>query len=306
MGQKIVMIGATGFIGSSLVEMLSPDNELVIFTRNKNVINDTLMDKNVQFVGFTDPDEILIPALENCQVIINLAGSGIDNKRWTRSRKMEILESRVQTLQKLSVIMERLNIYVELIIQASAIGYYGFSETLSYTEKDSCGEGFLAEIAQKWENATFELRPFTQRLVVMRLGVVLSAKGGSFSKMIIPFHYFLGGRIGSGMHWFSWIHLQDVERAVSYFIDNKQCDGVYNLVAPFVVRQFEFAKMLGKHLQRPTFFTTPSFVINVIFGQMGNELILQGTHAIPDRLMREGFKFQFPTLDDALVQIIGK
>ncbi|NOU46201.1 MAG: TIGR01777 family protein [Bacteroidales bacterium] len=303
MKKKIVLIGSTGFIGSSLVEMLSPDNELVIFTRNKNVVNDTLRDKNVRFVSFTDPDEILIPAMENCKVIINLAGAGIGDQRWTTARKKEILDSRVQTILQLSNLLLRIKLNVETIIQASAIGYYGFSEYKAFTENDESGEGFLAEIARKWEKSANDLNPFTKRLIIMRLGVVLSDSGGAFPKMIAPFKFYIGGKLGTEKQWLSWIHLEDVQHAVKYFIDNQQCEGVYNLVSPKAVTNTDFAKMVGKCLHKPAIFLTPSFLIKIAFGKMGEELLLKGAHVLPKRLTDAGFKFRFHKMEEALEQL---
>lgn len=306
MGQKIVMIGATGFIGTALIEMLSFENELVIFSRRISGNQKTDLKNKIRFVSFADPDDVLSAAIENCKVIINLAGAGIGDKRWSESRKKEILDSRVHTIQQLAGLLQRTKNNVETIIQASAIGYFGFSESLTFTENDKSGEGFLAEIARRWEEATNELQPFTKRLVVMRLGVVLSDRGGAFSKMIAPFKFFIGGKLGNGRQWLSWIHLEDVQRAVTYFIDNQQCEGVYNLVSPHAVTNAEFAKKVGKRMQKPSIFPTPSFMLKLMFGQMGDELLLKGTHVLPKRLTQAGFTFRFKTMDEALVQLIGK
>ncbi len=306
MGQKIVMIGATGFIGTALIEMLSVENELVIFSRSKSGNQKADLKNKIRFVSFVDPDDVLTAAIENCKVIINLAGAGIGDKRWSESRKKEILDSRVHTIQQLAGLLQRTKNTVETIIQASAIGYFGFSESLIFTENDKSGEGFLAEIAKRWEEAANELKPFTKRLVVMRLGVVLSDRGGAFSKMIAPFKFFIGGKLGNGRQWLSWIHLEDVQHAVVYFIDNQQCEGVYNLVSPHAVTNAEFAKKVGKRMQKPSIFPTPSFMLKLIFGQMGDELLLKGTHVLPKRLTQAGFIFRFNTMDEALVQLIGK
>lgn len=305
MGQKIVMIGATGFIGTALIEMLSAENELVIFSRRKSGNQKTDLKNKIRFVSFADPDDVLSAAIENCNVIINLAGAGIGDKRWSESRKKEILDSRVHTIQQLAGLLQRTKNTVETIIQASAIGYFGFSESLTFTENDKSGEGFLAEIARKWEEAANELQPFTKRLVVMRLGVVLSARGGAFSKMIAPFKLYLGGKLGNGRQWLSWIHLEDVLHSVSYFIDNQKCEGIYNLVSPHAVTNAEFAKKVGKRMHKPSIFPTPSFMLKLMFGQMGDELLLKGTHVLPKRLTQAGFTFRFKTMDEALVQLIG-
>ncbi len=305
MVQKIVMIGATGFIGGALIEMLSVENKLVIFSRKNIEGRKTDSSKNIRFVSFADSDEILLSAMENCKVIINLAGASIGDERWTTARKKEILASRVQTIQQLANLLHRINLCVETIIQASAIGYYGFSETRVFTEEDESGEGFLAEIAGKWEMAAKNnLNTYTKRLVVMRLGVVLSGNGGAFPKMIAPFNFYIGGKLGNGKQWLSWIHLDDVKQAVTFFIDNQQCHGVYNLVSPKAVTNTDFAKMVGKCLNKPTFFPTPSVLIKLVFGQMGEELLLKGANVLPMRLNDAGFKFQFSGMEEALDQLI--
>jgi uncharacterized protein (TIGR01777 family) len=306
MGQKIVMIGATGLIGSALIEMLSVENELVIFTRRKSEFQNDDSMKKMQLVSFADPDEILLPAMENCKVIINLAGASIGDQRWSQNRKKEILDSRVKTIQQLANLLLRINLKVDTIIQASAIGYYGFSETNIFSERDASGEGFLAEIARKWEMAANNLKPFAKRLIIMRLGVVLSGHGGAFPKMIAPFKFYIGGKIGNGKQWLSWIHLQDVKAAVKFFIDNQQCEGVYNLVSKNAVANVDFSKMVGKHLHKPGVFPTPSCLIKLVFGQMGEELLLKGTNVVPTRLNEAGFVFRFKTMDEALAQLIDK
>jgi hypothetical protein len=304
MGQKIVMIGATGFIGSALTEMLLVENELVIFSRKKYEVQKTDSSKKIRFVSFADSDEILLPAMEGCKVIINLAGAGIGDHRWSTNRKKEILESRVKTIQQLANLLHRINLCVETIIQASAIGYYGFSETKVFTEEDESGKGFLAEIARKWEKAANDLNPFTKRLIIMRLGVVLSGSSGAFPKMIAPFKFYIGGKLGTGKQWLSWIHLNDVLGAVYYFIDNQQCEGVYNLVSPKAVTNADFAKMVGKCLHKPAIFPTPSFLIKLALGQMGEELLLKGANVLPKRLTDAGFNFRFHKMEEALEQLI--
>jgi len=306
MRQKIVMIGATGFIGTALAEMLAAENELVIFTRRKKEYQASDASKKIRFVSFTDPLDTLQSAMENCKVIINLAGAGIGDQRWSTNRKKEILESRVHTIHQLAGLLQQLNIAVETIIQASAIGYYGFSETKKFSENDVPGESFLAKIATNWETAAHDLSRFAKRLVVMRLGVVLSNKGGAFTKMLAPFEFYVGGKLGSGKQWLSWIHLEDVKGTVRYFMDNQPCEGVYNLVAPKAINNADMAKLIGRRLHKPALLSTPSLMIKLIFGKMGEELLLKGTHVIPQRLMECGYVFRFATMEAALVQLIKK
>lgn len=297
---KIIVAGATGLIGEALVKRLIGKHELVIFTRNVPAAREKFKGAGIHFADWHQPPSHLAALIDGSEALINLAGAGIGDQRWSEKRKEAVLWSRVQTVEALHNLLKAAEIKLKTIIQASAMGYYGTDLDAVFTEESEVGTGFLAKVSYKWELAAAGLTDVTDRLVLIRSGVVLSNQGGALPKMALPFRFFGGGKIGHGKQWLSWIDIEDEVEAILFLLSQSSGSGVYNLVAPNPVRQSAFAKALGKAMHRPVWMPVPAFAIRLIFGEMGQEMLLKGTQALPQRLLNEGFKFHFENIDQSL------
>lgn len=297
---KIIVAGATGLIGEALVKRLIRKHELVIFTRNVPAAREKFKGAGIHFADWHQPPSHLAALIDGSEALINLAGAGIGDQRWSEKRKEAVLWSRVQTVEALHNLLKAAEIKLKTIIQASAMGYYGTDLDAVFTEESEVGTGFLAKVSYKWELAAAGLTDVTDRLVLIRSGVVLSNQGGALPKMALPFRFFGGGKIGHGKQWLSWIDIEDEVEAILFLLSQSSGSGVYNLVAPNPVRQSAFAKALGKAMHRPVWMPVPAFAIRLIFGEMGQEMLLKGTQALPQRLLNEGFKFHFENIDQSL------
>ena len=302
---KIILAGATGLIGEALVKRLLGKHELVIFTRNVPAARERFKDAGIHFADWHQPPSHLAALIDGSQALINLAGAGIGDARWTAQRKEAILWSRVQTVEMLHKLLQAAEMKLDVVVQASAVGFYGFDENKTFTETDPAGTGFLAEVSKRWEAAAKGLEEITQRLVLIRSGVVLAAEGGALPKMALPFRLFAGGKMGTGKQWISWIDLEDEIEAILFLLQNNQAEGVYNLVAPEAAQQQDFAKAIGKAMKRPSWLPVPSLAIKLMLGEMGEEVLLKGTKAYPQRLLDVGFSFHFPALQDSLNDKLG-
>ncbi|MDP2235580.1 MAG: TIGR01777 family oxidoreductase [Bacteroidales bacterium] len=297
---KIIIAGATGLIGEALVKRLAGKHELVIFTRDVPAARKKFYGAGIHFADWHQPPSHLAALIDGSQAMINLAGTGIGDSRWTVSRKESILGSRVQTVEALYKLLKAAEIKLDVIIQASAIGYYGFDNEKTFTEHANGGDGFLAEVSQKWENSATHLEEISERLVIIRSGVVMSRDGGALPKMALPFKFFAGGKVGSGKQWVSWIDIEDEVEAILFLLNSNASSGIYNLTAPNPVQQKDLAKAIGRALKRPSWIPVPAFALKLLLGKMAEELLLQGTKAIPQRLLEEGFKFHFEHIQDSM------
>lgn len=297
---KIIIAGATGLIGEALVKRLAGKHELVIFTRDVPAARKNFYGAGIHFADWHQPPSHLAALIEGSEAMINLAGTGIGDSRWTESRKLSILGSRVQTVEALHKLLKAAEIKLDVIVQASAVGYYGFDENKTFTENDNAGQGFLAEVSQKWEAAAKHLDDITDRLVIIRTGVVLARDGGALPKMALPFKFFGGGKVGSGKQWVSWIDIEDEVEAILFLLNNANSNGIYNLTSPKPVQQKDLAKAIGEALNRPSWMPVPAFALKTMMGEMAEELLLNGTKAIPQRLLDEGFKFHFEHIQDSM------
>jgi uncharacterized protein len=297
---KIIIAGATGLIGEALVKRLAGKHELVIFTRDVPAARKKFYGAGIHFADWHQPPSHLAALIDGSQALINLAGTGIGDERWTESRKESILGSRTQTVEALYKLLKAAEIKLEVTIQASAVGFYGFDNNKSFTENDDAGKGFLAEVSQKWENAAAHLKEISERLVIIRSGVVMARDGGALPKMALPFKFFAGGKLGNGKQWVSWIDIEDEVEAILFLLQNNTSNGIYNLTAPNPVQQKVLAKAIGNALKRPSWMPVPDFALKMLLGKMGDELLIQGTKAIPQRLLEEGFTFHFERIQDSM------
>ena len=243
-------------------------------------------------------------AMKDHDAIINLAGASIFSK-WTDEHKKAIRESRVSTTQN---IVEGILSHPEkkiTLFSTSAVGYYGFCGDEELREESPPGSDFLARIAVEWEGEAIKAREKGTRVVITRFGIVLGEKGGALSQMIPLFKKYIGGPIGSGKQWFSWIHLRDLAEAFIFLIKHPEISGPVNVCSPTSVRNRDLAKSLGKGLHRPSFFPAPGFMVKLVLGEFGS-VILEGQRVIPRKLLESGFVFQYPDIEKALQSIVGQ
>jgi uncharacterized protein len=302
---KIVIIGATGFIGSRLLSFLDrEENDLTVVTRNVESAKERLGDiaEFCEWDGKSPAplDEII----KDAWAVINLAGENLASGRWSQERKEHIISSRTESVSAVVDAINRSEKKPDVLIQASAIGYYGSDFKKTFDENSAAGNNFLAEVTRKWEEATAGLNPEV-RLVLIRTGIVIGPDGGALQQMARPFKLGFGGHIGSGKQYFSWIHIDDEVRAILFFLENKDTRGVFNLTAPNPVTMKVFARELGRVLHRPSWFHVPAFAIKTLMGQMGKEMLLASQKVIPAKLEKEGFSFDFEDVRMALTNIVN-
>ncbi|MBW4633104.1 MAG: TIGR01777 family oxidoreductase [Iphinoe sp. HA4291-MV1] len=304
---KIAIAGATGFVGSRLVERLHGEGmEVLVLTRNttyaQKVFPPTAF-PNVETVIYTpNTPGSWQSAISSCDGVVNLAGEPIGEGRWTAERKQEILNSRKFVTQNIVDAIVNANPKPSVLVNASAIGYYGTSETATYDETNSPGHDFLAQVCQTWEAEASKVTDPGVRLVILRFGIVLGM-GGALGKMITPFKLFAGGPLGSGRQWFSWIHLDDVVNLILQALTTPQMQGVYNATAPHPVRMTQLSQTMGKVMHRPSWLPVPAFALEALLGD-GAMVVLEGQQVLPKRTLESGFEYKYPNLEPALAEIL--
>lgn len=300
---KVFMTGGTGFVGTYLSrDLVQAGHDITILTRRAQPPAPT--PTGISFCT-GDPTEegpwmALVPEHD---WIINLAGASIFN-RWTEARKKEIMESRERTTHNLVTALaagDRRQIFCS----TSAVGVYGARGEEELTEDSPTDAGFLGEVARTWETEALKAQDLGVRVVITRFGIVLGRDGGALSQMVPLFKKFLGGPIGSGEQWFSWIHQADHARAFRFIQENPQISGPVNFTAPHPVRNREMARALGRVLHRPSFMPTPAFMLRLVLGEFGDTL-LTGQKVFPKRLLEAGFTFEFATIEAALIDLLGQ
>lgn len=304
---KIAITGATGFVGSRLVERLvSQEHELIVLSRNTQraqKVFPTTAFKNLEIVGYTPTvSGDWQNAISGCDAVVNLAGESIAEGRWTPERKQEILNSRKLGTQKIVEAISNADPKPSVLVNASAIGYYGTSQTATFDETSSPGNDFLAQVTTEWESEAQKVTNSGVRLVILRFGIVLGM-GGALGKMITPFQLFAGGPLGDGKQWFSWIHLDDVVNLILQALNNSQMQGVYNATAPEPVRMSQFCNTMGQVMNRPSWLPVPGFALEAILGEAAT-VVLEGQQVIPKRTLESGFEYQYPKLQSALTKIL--
>lgn len=304
---NVALLGGTGFVGSHIVDTLLANNDQVmLFTRNPAKVSQR---KHVQVMQWPLPlaedlTEQMRRELSEIDVVINLAGETI-NQRWTEAAKSRILKSRLSITIDLINLFEQQIIRPHTYIQASAIGYYGTSETNTYTEQDGSGCDFLANVTYQWEGEAEKATAYDIRLVKLRFGVILGTDGGALPRMLTPFKLFAGGPLGSGRQWMSWIHIQDVVGLVHMAMNNNEVQGAINAVAPGAVKMNELGKTLAKTLGRPYWLPAPAFALRAGLGEM-SILVLKGQHVLPEQALKFEYSFKYPQISAALEDLLGK
>ena len=305
MSERIIITGATGFIGRALCrKLLEGGYEVVALSRNPKTGSESLPDQ-VKIVNWdARTAEGWADLADGAYAIINLAGENIGSGRWTERKKRRILESRLNAGGAVVDAVEKAGDKPKVVIQASGIGYYGDSGDEILEESSLPGSGFLSDVAGKWEPSTKKVESAGVRHVIIRTGVVLGADGGFLSRVILPFRLFVGGRLGSGHQWIPWIHLDDEVGAIVFLLEEEKLQGVFNLTAPHPLTSKDFFGLLGKVLRRPSWLPVPGFALRLLLGEMAKELILSGQRALPKRLLDSGYEFKYPDAESALRQVL--
>ena len=304
---KVAITGATGFVGSRLVQRLhGKGHKVVVLARNTAFAQKVFPSEafpNLEIVAYTpNASGPWQSVIASCDGVVNLAGEPIAEGRWTPERKQEILNSRKLGTQKLVEAIANANPKPTVLVNASAIGYYGTSESATFDETSLSGNDFLAQVCQAWETEARKVKDAGVRLVILRLGIVLG-NGGALGKMIPPFKLFAGGPIGSGRQWFSWIHVDDLVNLILQALTKPEIEGVYNATAPNPVRMADLSQTLGRVMNRPSWLPVPAFAIEALLGD-GAIVVLEGQQVLPKRTEETGFEYKYPNLQSALTQIL--
>jgi uncharacterized protein len=292
---RVAITGASGLLGSALAVRFREDGGTVHRLKRGT----RALDPDIAWNP--DADTIDAAGLEGVDAVVNLAGESL-LQRWTEGRKHRIRESRVRGTALLARTLAGLRQPPRVLLSASAIGIYGDRDEEELDERSSAGSDFLASVAREWEQATEPARAAGIRVALLRTGIVLSRHGGALAKMLLPFRIGIGGRIGAGRQWMSWIALADWIRATLFLLSSDALAGPVNLVAPNPVPNEVFAKTLARVLSRPALAPVPSGAIGLLFGEMGRATILASQRIHPRRLLEAGFEFEYPTLEGALRQ----
>ncbi|MEG5172580.1 thylakoid membrane protein ThyD [Microcoleus sp. B3-D7] len=305
---KVAIAGATGFVGSRLVEKLqAAGHQVVVLSRDAAKAGRVFPASaypNLEVVAYTPAESgDWQKSIAGCDAVVNLAGVPIAEERWTEARQQAILDSRRLTTAKLVEAIVNANPRPSVLVSASAIGYYGTSETAEFEETSPAGNDFLAAVCKDWEAAAQPAKNAGTRLAILRLGIVLGM-GGALAKMLPPFKLFAGGPLGTGKQWFSWVHREDVVDLILYALQNSQVQGVLNATAPNPVRMNELCQTLGEVLKRPSWLPVPGFALEMLLGD-GAKLVLEGQKVLPKQTLASGFQYQYPTLELALKEILS-
>jgi uncharacterized protein (TIGR01777 family) len=298
---KVLITGASGLIGTALRKSFEEKGyEMLLASRKAPKHED-----EVQWspdTGFADED---LPRLEGLDAVVHLAGENIAGFRWTDEKKKAIRDSRVHGTRNMIEAFARLEKKPEVFVSASAIGFYGDRGDDELTETSSAGDTFLSEVCKEWESESRRAEDMGIRTVLLRNGIVLSKDGGALATMLTPFKFGVGGVIGSGKQWMSWVSLDDVVAIINFAIENEKIRGAINVASPEPVTNEEFTKTLGDVLYRPTFLPLPEFAVNLVFGEMGDALLIDSTKVLPKRLLDAGFEFKYPDLNDAIKHAVN-
>jgi uncharacterized protein (TIGR01777 family) len=298
--KNILITGASGLIGTRLTELLLQKGHQVSHLGRK-----AGQGSEPSFVWDVTAQTMDGKSLHGIDTIVHLAGAGVADKPWTKRRKQEILDSRVLSTQLLYKTLSENKHAVTSFISASAIGYYGFERGHELlTESSSPGSDFLATVTQQWEEAIDKLQELSLRVAKLRIGIVLSEKGGALKPLVTPVKLFIGSPIGTGEQMLSWIHIDDLCAMFVYLIENEGLNGAYNGTGPEAVSNRDFVKAIGRVLHRPVFMPkVPSFAIRMLLGEMA-DLVLKGSRVSSQKIQNSGFSFQFKTLDECLQNLL--
>jgi hypothetical protein len=307
---KIILSGGTGLIGRELISSLAADkHEIVVLTRNPAKAAD-LPSRATAVQWDARTVQGWGQHMDGTDAVVNLAGESIAGGdslpeilfggRWTAARKRAILQSRLDAGRALVEAIRAAAVKPAVVIQSSAVGYYGSQGNSELTETSPAGKDFLADVCKQWEASTAEVEAMGVRRIITRTGVVLSTLGGVLPLLSFPYRLFAGGPLGDGKQWFPWIHMEDEIGALRWLLERNSASGVYNLSAPQPLTNDAFGKVLGKAMRRPHWLPAPGFALKLALGEIADALLLTSQRQVPARLRREGYKFKFPEAETAL------
>lgn len=301
---KTVLFGGSGFLGSHLLsQLLGSGHNVTLVTRRPDKVRSEIS-PTVTIVPWT-PAEGIAGTIDGSDAIINLSGESIGERRWSAKRKDEILSSRIDTTRAIVDAIGNASKKPTVLLNASAVGYYGNVENDEVTETYPAGTDFLAGVCQRWENEAMKAEQLGIRVVLPRTGVVLAKNGGALERMILPFKLFAGGPLGSGKQWFPWIHIEDEIRGMIHLLEDEKLSGPVNLTAPGPVTMKQFCSALGKAMHRPSWAPVPAFILKTVLGEMADALVLGGQKVLPKKLLESGFRFRYAHVNQALADIFS-
>ena len=305
---NILMTGATGLVGTALVKTLTGEGHMIYRlmrpgSKARKTIAPRVFERSWnsasgEIGGAVGAGESQAPG--DMDAVINLAGASIAGGRWTSQRKTLLRSSRIDTTRGLVSAIAKMSRRPRVLISASAIGYYGDRGDELLTENSNAGRGFLAEVAKEWETEAMKAEAFGIRVVRARFGIILAKDGGALRQMMLPFKFGVGGKLGSGRQWMSWITLEDVVAILRRTLEDDALRGAVAVVAPEPVRNVEFTRWLAKAMHRPAIFTAPAFALRLAMGEMADALLLEGQRVVPQKLQQQGYQFLHANLSEAL------
>jgi len=291
---RILITGASGLIGTALQRSFDEIGHELLLASRKEAKDSQHIQWDVE-KGFSEPER-----LEGIDAVVHLAGESVFGLSWSDAKKKAIRDSRVDGTRSVVEAISKLKARPNVLVAASAIGFYGDRGDEEMTESSAAGDTFLAEVSKEWESEARRAEDAGIRTVLLRTGIILSKDGGALGTMLLPFKLGIGGVVGSGKQWMSWISIDDHIRVINYAIEYENVRGAVNSVSPNPVTNGEFTKTLGEVLYRPTILPLPSFAVNMVFGEMGDALLLASTRVMPKRLEDAGFEFKYPELKTAI------
>lgn len=303
---KIVLTGATGFIGKKLVEKLVQEgHSIVLLTRNPEKVSGRFGESVTAHHWDARSPGDWFTFFDGADAVINLVGESIAGKRWNARHKELLRNSRIQSTRVIVQALQTSSVRPSVLINASAVGYYGDVPNDTVTENYPASGDFLGRLSEDWEKEALRAEMMKVRVVCPRIGIVLGGGGGALEKMVLPFKLFAGGPLGSGRQWFPWIHRDDVINGILFILSNDKISGSVNLTAPNPVTMNEFCRTLGKVLHRPSWMKVPGFALRIAVGEFA-QFLLSGQKAVPEKLMKKGYTFKYSDLEKALRNILIK
>jgi uncharacterized protein (TIGR01777 family) len=301
---KVIVSGGSGLIGRALVaDLVADGHRATVLSRHPERLEE--LPEGVTAAGWdARSSEALVPLLAGADAVVHLAGAGIADGRWSAQRKRRIRDSRVESSRAVAEAIAAADPRPPVLLQGSAVGYYGPRGDEVLTEGSPGGDDFLAATCGEWEEASAAVEEFGVRRALLRTGIVLARRGGALPRMLLPFRLFAGGPLGGGGQYMPWIHLADEVGAIRFLLQEPAASGPYNLTAPEPLTNRRFSRTLGRVLRRPSFLPTPALALKLALGEM-SKLLLEGQRALPHRLEEAGYHFRFPRLEAALRDLLG-
>jgi len=296
---RVLITGASGLVGRELQKSFAAKGYDMLLASRSEPADEQHIQWTVE-EGFAEPEK-----LEGLDAVVHLAGENVSGLRWTEEKKRSIRDSRVLGTRNVVTAISKLKNRPKVFVASSAIGFYGERGDEEITESSAAGDNFLAEVSKAWESESRRAEDAGIRTVLLRTGIVLTKEGGALGTMLTPFKLGVGGVVGSGKQWMSWISMEDHIAVINYVIENENIRGAVNSVSPNPVTNEEFTKTLGEVLYRPTFLPLPEFAVSMVFGEMGDALLLASTKVLPKRLEDAGFQFKYPQLKPAIENAVA-